>query len=186
MAKGFIQFDVKLKYSNRMTQLLRFLRSRDVRQNVVNQQIADAIDPYVPYKSGALAKSVNVTPDYIRWGEGLPYAHYQHEGIVYGPNIPGLINGQGAFRSPHKKYPTGRPLGGELQWDTVYPIFVRDASGTRKANASDPPFPWVFGHSTPGTTSKWTLLYERDLKADTNRKITYELKKLCRAKGWNT
>ena len=184
-----IKFDVKIKYSNRIKELLRFLRSREVRKDVVNKQIADVLQEYVPYKHGSLRKSIEITSDFIRWGKNLDYARYQHEGIVYGPNVPGLINGEGVFRSPRgkgSKSPTGRKLGGELTWDTVSPVFVKDGSGTRPANANDPDFVWVFGYSTSGTQSQWTKLYEWKLKSDTNRKITQKLKKLCREKGWNT
>ena len=35
-------------------------------------------DPYVPFKTGALAQTTNVTPDYVEYL--VPYAHYQYVG----------------------------------------------------------------------------------------------------------
>lgn len=77
------------------------------------QVVADC-DPLIPFQQGALRNSVNY-PQGIYGGEieyNTPYAHYQYEGIVYGPNIPirdagGNITG---WYSPPSKNPTGRPL----------------------------------------------------------------------------
>ena len=73
------------------------------------------MDPYVPAKNLVLAQNVRVYVDTD--GDGVvhynsPYAHYQYEGEVYGPNFPvkgedGEIEG---FYSPPHKTPTGRKL----------------------------------------------------------------------------
>lgn len=68
---------------------------------------------YVPMDTGALvgsALSNSIIEDgHIEWA--TPYAHYLHEGVVYGPNIPimrgGVLYG---FFSPPRKHPTGRRL----------------------------------------------------------------------------
>lgn len=83
-------------------------------QKLLNMQIVADCDPLIPFQQGALRNSVNY-PQGIYGGEieyNTPYAHYQYEGIVYGPNIPirdaeGNITG---WWSPPKKNPTGRPL----------------------------------------------------------------------------
>lgn len=65
-------------------------------------------DPYVPFDTGTLSQSVEVTDKYVRYLQ--PYAHYMYTGIVYGPNIPIIENGVvvGFFSRPGvKKTPTG-------------------------------------------------------------------------------
>ena len=83
-------------------------------QKLLNQQVVADCEPLIPFQQGALRNSVNY-PDGIYGGEieyNTPYAHYQYEGVVYGPNIPiydaaGNLTG---FWSPPKKNPVGRPI----------------------------------------------------------------------------
>lgn len=83
-------------------------------QKLLNLAVVGDCDPLIPFQQGALRNSVNY-PQGIYGGEieyNTPYAHYQYEGIVYGPNIPirdaeGNITG---WYSPPSKHPTGRPL----------------------------------------------------------------------------
>lgn len=66
---------------------------------------------YVPMKNGILYEQVNITPKQIE--HTAPYAHYQYEGRVYGPNIP-ITEGDrtvGFFSQPNRaKKPTGKSL----------------------------------------------------------------------------
>ena len=75
----------------------------------MHDALAKHCDPYVPFQEGVLSQETICTPDYCMW-QG-PYAHYQYEGIVYGPSFPviedGVIVG---WKSPPKKYPTNRQL----------------------------------------------------------------------------
>lgn len=88
-------------------------------QKLLNIQVVADCEPLIPFQQGALRGSVDY-PDgiyrgTIQWGGdavGVPYAHYQYMGEVYGPNIPirdaeGNITG---YWSPPKKHPTGRQL----------------------------------------------------------------------------
>lgn len=66
---------------------------------------------YVPMAEGDLYNRVTIAPKEIT--HNAPYAHYQYEGIVYGPNIPITENGTvvGFFSPPGKpKSKTGRKL----------------------------------------------------------------------------
>lgn len=88
-------------------------------QKLLNLQVAADCDPYIPFQQGALRNSVTypegVYGGEIQWGGeevGVPYAHLQYVGEVYGPNYPkkdsnGNIIG---WYSPPKKHPMGRPL----------------------------------------------------------------------------
>lgn len=71
------------------------------------------MDPYVPAQNMMLSQNVETYSDsetgYIKYNS--PYAHYQYEGEVYGPNYPVIEAGEViGFRSPPHKYPTGRKL----------------------------------------------------------------------------
>lgn len=77
-------------------------------------QIAADCDPLIPFRGGALRGSLRY-PEGIYGGEiewNTPYAHYQYEGEVYGPNIP-IRDAEGnivGYFSPPSKEPTGRHL----------------------------------------------------------------------------
>ena len=83
-------------------------------QKLLNMQISADCDDYIPFANGALRGAVNY-PDGIYGGEiewNTPYAHYQYEGIVYGPNIP-KFDEEGnliGFWSPPEKHSEDRPL----------------------------------------------------------------------------
>lgn len=161
-------------YSARQIQLLRKLLNDPLVRIEVNTIIKDAMTPYVPSKSGALRRSAQVTPTDITWGvEGAQgYAHYQHEGITYGPNIP--IHEKG---NPHKiigwyskpgKYPNGAVTG----------FGILGTPGTMDG--------WDFGYTTDNTMSHWTDRYAYDLKRKTNLEITKRLREICRERGITT
>ena len=52
----------------------------------VHNEFARMCDPYVPMDTGTLAQTTEITSEGVRYTQ--PYAHYQYEGLVYGPNIP--------------------------------------------------------------------------------------------------
>lgn len=83
-------------------------------QKFIDNEVIRQNEPYVPAQTNYLATSAYGATDI---GSGRvtypgPYAHYQHEGEVYGPNIPMTIGGELTFRSPpgQIKHPTGRPM----------------------------------------------------------------------------
>ena len=77
-----------------------------------HMRLATYCEPYVPMETGMLAQNMDITEDYVEYRQ--PYAHYQYEGEIYGPNTPvrdenGTVVGY--FSPPNqKKNPTGRPL----------------------------------------------------------------------------
>ena len=79
--------------------------------------------PYVPFDTGSLRDNVRIRPGEIEHYE--PYAHYQYEGQVYGPNYPLYKNGIhiGFFSQPDRpKRKMGRSLKykhprAAKQWD---------------------------------------------------------------------
>lgn len=75
----------------------------------IHNVYATYMNPYVPMDEGVLAMNINVLSDGVYYNS--PYAHYQFEGVVYGPNIPIFENGVivGWWSRPNKQ-PTGASL----------------------------------------------------------------------------
>ena len=86
----------------------------------VHNRLAEMCDPYVPMDSGTLAQTTRITSDGVTYSS--PYAHYQYEGQVYGPNIPIIQDGivVGWFSPPRKKK---HPTGAEINYSKeVHPL----------------------------------------------------------------
>jgi hypothetical protein len=95
------------RYAKQMQERLNFA------QKVVDNEVIRQMTPYVPMKTGTLAKSALLN-SVIGSGTityATPYARYLYYGIKYAPNIPiikeGVLVG---FFSPPKKNPTSIPL----------------------------------------------------------------------------
>lgn len=181
-----IQLKAEIKYSRKMDKLVKLLNDKEVKTNV-NQFIADAIQPYVPKKSGKLRRSLYVGPNVISWGRGLAYAHYQFEGEVYGPNYPGIESkGKPGWRSAKIKHPMGRKLGEFNGILMLHPKWQVAENGEYIRPKSFELLPYKFGYTTEGTRHHWTEVYQWKLKSDTNKKITRYLKQECKKRGLNT
>lgn len=142
--------------------LLELIEDDEVRLGI-SQIIGERANKYVPKDSGELQESMQVEPGVITWGEGVPYAQYQHEGEGYGPNFPITSGGVviGWYSKPWiARRPTGRELGVPGEWHG-----------------------WRFGYSTPGTTHHWVdemLQYER---RGMSNQITAYLKREARKRN---
>lgn len=75
----------------------------------IHNVYATYMNPYVPMGEGVLSININVLSDGVYYNS--PHAHYQFEGVVYGPNIPIFENGVivGWWSRPNKQ-PTGASL----------------------------------------------------------------------------
>ncbi len=180
-----VQLKAEIKYSRKMNKLIKLLNDKEVKINV-NQFIADAIQPFVPQKTGRLRRSLYVGPNVISWGRGLAYAHYQFEGEVYGPNYPGIEkDGTGGWRSAKVKHPMGRELGAFNGVLLLRPKWQLKENGDYITPKSFELIPYKFGYTTEGTRHHWTEVYQWQLKSDTNKKITRYLKQECKKRGLN-
>lgn len=109
-------------------------------QMAIDKAVIDYSLPYWAWDSGNLARSAYIASD-IGSGEILypgPYAHYQYYGEVYGPNFPDIDPNTGevmGWKSPRKKYPTGRklnykkdvnPLAGAFPFDRMKADHLND------------------------------------------------------------
>lgn len=64
-------------------------------------------EPYVPWQQGILARGAVIAADGSQLVYQGPYAHYQYEGDVYGPNY---TNGEIFWSGKAPKAPTGKKL----------------------------------------------------------------------------
>lgn len=82
-------------------------------QKYIDKACIRYMKPYTPARNMVLSQSAQ-KDTVIGSGEILqntPYAHYQYEGVVYGPNFPQYENGiLVGWKSPRKKYRTSREL----------------------------------------------------------------------------
>ena len=157
-----ITLDVTKFNTKKQQKLLQMLNDKNVLVEV-NTRIKDAINKFVPKKTGALRESARVTSNMIAWGEGLEYARYQYGGEVYGPNHPITRGGTivGWYSTPgQQKHPTGRELGIPGYWRG-----------------------WRFGYTTKGTHHHWDQYFRYFPKMKTNLEITRYLKKECKKRG---
>lgn len=109
----------------------------------IGEKIIEILDPYVPEDSGELKDSAHVVfhekQFSVKWD--ADHARYQHEGEVYGPNIPITVD-KGSrivgWYSRKPKYATGRELGVPHVWKG-----------------------WKFGYTKSGTEHHWTKEVQR-------------------------
>ena len=154
----------KWDYSRWQRKFVGHFKQANVKK-AIHQVYADMSEKYVPYDTGALTHSVRVTPNYVQWGKGIPYAHYMYEGIVYGPNIPIFSNGQiiGYWSIP------GRPKS--PSWTTVHGEWSQKR--------------FVYNKSVhPLAQSHWDLAVYRNEMNGFKLRVTRELKKIANEEGW--
>ena len=79
-----IQIDFDIQIDEIVNQVNSIIDDTYVRV-AVHRLLAEMTEKYLPYDTGVLNNSVRYTQDAVIY-EGIPYAHYVYEGIVYGPN----------------------------------------------------------------------------------------------------
>jgi len=147
---GHIRLSNPLDGTKLQRRLLKLLNDKEVNREV-HRLLGERCNIYVPKKSGALRQSMKAYPQSVRWE--TPYAHYQYEGEVYGPNIPVLEGEDPAWRSGKVKYPTGRQLGKKGS-ALLHPIWRID-EGEYNLVEPDILASYNFGYTTPNTSSHW-------------------------------
>lgn len=138
---SIISLDFSDSYSQSLNKLLNRLANDSSLRTQYNKIIGEELNKkYVPKQTGELRKHMFYDANGVHWG-GLPYIHYQYEGIVYAPNFPvwhrGQIIGWKSPKGAGTKTPTSRMLG--------------SFNGTI--------YGWKFGYTTPGTMHHWDAPY---------------------------
>lgn len=163
---GFITINPHLRSGSVRKRLLAVMSNKETMREV-HEELKDFVEPYVPMSSGrgglSLRESAEAKPSGVVYK--TPYAHYQYEGEVYGPNIPiwrysksGKTSYITGWRSRKGKVPTGRELGRPGKWKG-----------------------WKFGYSTPGTTHHWMeAAFKNGGRARFSKHATAVMKKRAR------
>lgn len=105
--------DVKLEWKKSPKEIAKEKVGGGDNMLFLANQAAELMDPYVPADNLVLAQNIVITADdergHITYAS--PYAHYQWEGELYGPNYPITDGGEiVGFYSPPHKTPTGKRL----------------------------------------------------------------------------
>lgn len=105
-----MKIKVKMKPAAQIVKRLGLDEKGDV-QNHFTKIVSHRMTRYMPFRTGALSTKLKRIKSPTEIEVQGPYAHYQYEGEIWGPNIPkkenGVIDG---YWSPKIKYPTGRKL----------------------------------------------------------------------------
>lgn len=147
---GFIRLSKPISGTKLQQKLLNIINNKEVLREA-HRLLGERCNVYVPMKSGALRQSMKAYPNSVRWE--TPYAHYQYEGDVYGPNLPVLRGENPAWISRRTKYPTGRTLGQTGQ-AFLHPIWKIENGRYTKVE----PYvleEYTFGYTTPKTSHHW-------------------------------
>ncbi|MEI3184204.1 MAG: minor capsid protein [Lachnospiraceae bacterium] len=104
--------DVEVKWEKSAEQIVKERTGENDGQLFLANEAKRLMDPYVPADSMVLAQNVRV---YVDGDKGVveyqsPYAHYQYEGVAYGPNYPIMDGTVMGFYSPPHKSSTGKKL----------------------------------------------------------------------------
>ena len=153
-----VKFHAEVPRTALQKRLLAVMSDRRAKEEV-HKELGEYVNDYVPMKSGELRRSMHYTANSVSWN--TPYARYQYEGVVWGPNKPIFSGGRiiGWRDTPlSARHPTSRMLGTPGYWKG-----------------------WRFGYTTPGTTHHWweKALQEKGMRGYTNR-VTNILKRRAR------
>lgn len=89
-------------------------------------------DPYVPFRGGTLKNTAMVSKDGAELVYNQPYAHYQYQGEVMGPNFLTENGWRSRPKSKGGKYYTGRAIqynGAPMRGKKWIPRMMADHSG---------------------------------------------------------
>lgn len=158
MMSNRLRFHIDIPRTTLQRRLLAVMSDRRAKEEV-HKEIGEYVQDFVPMDSGQLRNSMHYTANSVTWD--TPYARYQYEGEVWGPNKP-IFSGNTIVGWEDKplstRHPTGRELGKPGYWKG-----------------------WKFGYKTPGTTHHWweEALQKKGMRGYTNR-VTAILKRRAR------
>ena len=124
----------------------------------VHRLMAEMCEEYVPFDTGKLNRGTYYDKNGVHYGVHIPYAHYVYEGIVFGPNVPYIVE--------IKDRKTGEVKKRELRWSS--PISPKHPTGDMEYNNE-----WVLDGDTivkqpksapvhPNATRHWDEAMFRD------------------------
>lgn len=159
---GYVRINAHLRSGSVRKRLLAVMSNKETMREI-HQELKEFVEPYVPMLSGGLRESAEAKPSGVVYT--APYAHYQYEGEVYGPNLPRWHYSKGGktsyitgWYSQPGKVPMGRELGVPGEWKG-----------------------WKFGYKTPNTTHHWMEeAFKNGGKARFSKRATHVMKARAR------
>ena len=130
--EGTILVKEILKGTALQKKLYALLNDKEARREA-HRILGERCNQFVPMKSGELRGHMHPYPQTVRWE--MPYAKYQYQGEVWGPNHPVYDN-------------NGRIIG----WETESP---RRPMGRMLGAHPHEWKGWRFGYTTPNTGHHW-------------------------------
>ena len=140
------------------------LQKPEVLEDLGNK-VKPVFNQYVPKKDGHLRRSCEVKVAKgmmaLQWGKGLPYAHYQYEGVIYDFNHVYFRNGivAGWYSSPAPKKPSKRTMQPNFR-TTLFTkgpsaYEMRNGKKVRVRSSKTRRYIVRLGYSTPNTGHHW-------------------------------
>ena len=145
MARKYVNIHANMPHTVLQKKLFDLIGNKEVMRET-HRILGEMCNDYVPMKSGALRDSMRAYPQFVKWE--TPYARYQYEGDVYGPNWVGYTSASDwEWRTSKSKHKMGRKLGENPGERLLKPRFGKQYNTE--------PILVKFGYTTEGTKYHW-------------------------------
>lgn len=104
-----MKIKVKVNFDSKSILAKKGLGSSNRVQKKLASEVKRQSDPYTPLQQGILKNTATIAPDGSQIVYPGPYARYQWEGLVYGPNIE-TKDGWRSMAPKGGKKPTGKAI----------------------------------------------------------------------------
>lgn len=149
---GHVKISAPIQSGPLRKKLLALMSNTETMREV-HERLKDFVEPFVPFgKTGELRENAVAQPKGVLYR--APYAHYQFEGDVYGPNLPVLGPDGPSWISRKPKHPMGRKLGENNGFAELQLAYKWDGGRWKKAKRGETAS-FKFGYTTPGTHYQW-------------------------------
>ena len=130
---GYILINPHLRTGAVRKRLLAVMSDKETMREV-HKKLKEFVEPFVPMDTGNLRDHARALPSGVVYE--TPYANYQYQGDVWGPNIP-IIKGGTIIGWKDTPMSAKHPMGWKFR---KTPVVWRG---------------WRFGYKTSGTTYQW-------------------------------
>lgn len=145
MAAKYVNIHANMPNTVLQKKLFDLIGNKEVMRKT-HEILGEMCNDYVPLKSGGLRESMQAYPKSVKWK--APYAKYQYEGEVYGPNWVGYTSpSTWEWRTSKSKHKMGRKLGENPGERLLKPRFGK--------RYNTEPILVKFGYTKEGTTHHW-------------------------------
>ena len=170
MAAKYVSIRANMPHTVLQNKLFDLIGNKEVMRKT-HEILGELCNDYVPLKSGGLRESMRAYPKSVKWK--TPYARYQYEGEVYGPNEVGYTSpSTWEWRTANPKHKMGRKLGERPGKRLLKPQFGEEYNTQ--------PILVTFGYTTAGTTHHW---FDEAMKNGGRRKFSLRVTNMLKAEA---